>query len=88
MLHHIRNLNPIIGLSALESRIDSESFTQSAKIITISDACGDLSEASSPEPNADASDDTSVNKSSEEEVTVVLYHKGARGTRDQPQVAT
>lgn len=80
VINHVRNLHPIIGSSALESRIDSESFIQSAKMITISDACGDPPEASSPKPNADASDDTSINKSS----SCIIPQRSMRQKRQAP----
>lgn len=77
---HVRNLCPIICLSALESGSDGEFSTQSASMITISDSPG----ASSPRPDTDASNDTSADKLSGEDVAVVLPQRTIRHKRLVP----
>ena len=78
MPHHVRDQHPIIGLDTSEGRSDSELSTQSARVITINEARGDPQEVNT----AHVMDDTSTDKSFEEEV--VLLQRSARRKRSTP----
>ena len=78
MPRHVRNLRPVIGLDTSERGSDSELSTQSARVITINEACGDPLQANT----AQVTDDTSADESFEEEV--VLPRRSARRKRSTP----
>ena len=65
MPHHVRNLHPVMGLSTSESGSDSKLSTQSARMI-INNSHSDPPEVGNP----DATDDTSADELSEEEVAL------------------
>ena len=69
---HVSDMCPVIGLNTLESGSDSELSTQSARMITINEACGDPLEVN----NAYAME------SSKEEVP--LPRRSARRKRPTP----
>ena len=75
---HVRDLRPVIGLNTSESGSDSELSTQSARMITINEARDDPLEVN----NAYATNDTSTDESSEEEVP--LPRKSTRRKRRAP----
>ena len=72
---YVQDLHPVIGLDASDSGSDSGLSTQSARMITINEVCGDPLEVNT----AYAMDDTSADKSSEEEVP--LPRRSARCKR-------
>ena len=78
MPRHVRDLRPVIGLDTSEGGSDSELSTQSARVITISEARCDPLEVNI----AHVTDDTSADESFEEKV--VLPRKSARHKRSTP----
>ena len=75
MPRHVRDLRPVIGMDTSENGSDSELSTQSARMITINEVCGDPLEVNT----VYATDDTSADESSEEEV--ILPQRSARRKR-------
>ena len=72
MPSHVRDLCPVIGLDTSESGSDSKLSTQSARMITIKEVRGNPQDINT----AYATDDTSADELSEEEVP--LSQRSAR----------
>ena len=75
MPRHVRDLRPVISLITSESGSDGKLSTQSARVITINEARGDLLEVN----NVYTTNDTSANELSKEEVP--LPQKNSRRKR-------